>query len=148
MLTPNGYGVSKSGPRVEGATTGFSLPLIIAREGSMIRLGSYTVSTYDFDYDPLIELDTSILGGEQWRLVSLYRFHAGTVEFAAESTDEIEDTLRVEAEAFADDWVRALEDRGYADTRQAIAVILSGERVTMEDKQMDAEEEPLVRSKL
>ncbi|KAJ3164181.1 hypothetical protein HDU88_005493 [Geranomyces variabilis] len=131
----------------EGATTGFSLPLVIAREGCIIRLGSYTVSTWDVDYDPILELDTCVAGSQPWRLVSLYRFHAGTVEFPAGDNDENEANLRIEAETYADDWVRALEDRGYADTSQAMAVMLSGERGDLEDN-LDADEEALVRSKL
>ncbi|TPX57790.1 hypothetical protein PhCBS80983_g03598 [Powellomyces hirtus] len=100
----------------EGATTGFSLPLIIAREGSMVRLASYTVSTYDVDYDPVLEFEVISIN---WRIASLYRFHTGTCVFA--ETDD-----RTEADAFAAQWCEVLLERGYSDVSQGEIVWLSG----------------------
>ncbi|KAI8918486.1 hypothetical protein DFJ77DRAFT_455785 [Powellomyces hirtus] len=112
----------------EGATTGFSLPLIIAREGSMVRLASYTVSTYDVDYDPVLEFEVisinpaatiAVPALTSWRIASLYRFHTGTCVFA--ETDD-----RTEADAFAAQWCEVLLERGYSDVSQGEIVWLSG----------------------
>ncbi|KAI8815728.1 uncharacterized protein EV422DRAFT_572544 [Fimicolochytrium jonesii] len=91
-------------------STGFYLPLIIARDGPIVSLAHYTISTYDVDYDPLAEFEISApaQAPSAWRLLSVYRFHAGFLAFD-------ENGAQGEATRFVDEWVGRLRERGYME---------------------------------
>ncbi|KNC97411.1 uncharacterized protein SPPG_07335 [Spizellomyces punctatus DAOM BR117] len=96
----------------EGATA-YSRPLIIAREGPVLRLAHYTVSTYDIDYDPFVEFDMS---SSDWPVISIYRFHTGYQCFDPNGAEQDE------ARAFIKEWAEGLVERGYCDASHGVVV--------------------------
>ncbi|KAI9093009.1 hypothetical protein DFS34DRAFT_631273 [Phlyctochytrium arcticum] len=91
----------------------FSRPLVIAREGNIISLAHYTISTYDIDYDPLMEFSIpegqSLIPetGSRWQLLSIYAFHSGLWEAAGSEQESAWATERVRQ------WAEHLEEAGY-----------------------------------
>ncbi|EGF82336.1 hypothetical protein BATDEDRAFT_22722 [Batrachochytrium dendrobatidis JAM81] len=90
-------------------STSFSRPLVIAREGMIIRLAHYTVSTYDVEYDPLVEF---LVQDESWTILSIYSHGSGN--------RVVGETLTVkEADAIVTAWASRLLETGYNDPNQA-----------------------------
>lgn len=93
----------------EGACS-FSRPLVIYKKGPLVILAHYTVSTYDTDYDPLVELDA-----ETFAVISWYRFHSG-LRVVSKDLDE------TVASSMLDEWKQQLEQSGYLDSSQTCIV--------------------------
>jgi hypothetical protein len=92
-------------PRPDGIT--FSRPLVISRNNLIVQLAHYTVSTYDTDYDPILEFRVE---GDEWIPVSIYKFHTG-LKIVGEDISSDEFDLMMQ------DWKTSLDD--YADLTQA-----------------------------
>ncbi|KAH6575979.1 hypothetical protein BASA50_007048 [Batrachochytrium salamandrivorans] len=87
----------------EGSTA-FSRPLVISREGNIVRLAHYVMSTYDIEYDPLMEFAVGIDGC--WVPISVFRHWSG-LKFINK------DIPVDEATALATQWATSLLENGY-----------------------------------
>ncbi|KAJ3311006.1 hypothetical protein HDU76_003231, partial [Blyttiomyces sp. JEL0837] len=101
------------GPR-EGICA-FSKPLIIASETvrgrKFVRVAHYWADVWDIMYDPILEF--MVEPDSAWTPFSIFQHHSGYKEIAdVNLADIVELTMQ---------WTETLEERGYHDTRQAIA---------------------------
>ncbi|KAJ3407539.1 hypothetical protein HDU80_008457 [Chytriomyces hyalinus] len=98
----------------EGICT-FSKPLIIATEAShecrVVRLAHSWADVWDVTYDPLYEYVIAPAG--DWVPVNVYSTNQGGFKIF-ESTKDVEEAIE-----FSHAWANTLEERGYADVRQA-----------------------------
>jgi hypothetical protein len=93
-------------PSEEG--TSFSRPLSIISTGNNVILSHYTISTYDVDYNPLIEFRVE---GDTWIPLSIFRFFSGLrVVGETINMDEILEICK--------EWEKDLETFGYLDPSQ------------------------------
>lgn len=90
-------------------STSFSRPLSIAKQGQFISIAHYTISTYDVDYDPIVEFE---IVGNDWIPVSIFKFHSGQRLVGKTITLQ-------EANEMVKNWKNDIIDAGYADTSQA-----------------------------
>ncbi|RKO93679.1 hypothetical protein BDK51DRAFT_40584 [Blyttiomyces helicus] len=91
-------------------SAGFSLPLVLAREGSEFTLAQYSIGEWDVNYDPILVFavgSASAPPALKLSLQSVYRFHSGLRELTADSAGELE--------GYAVGKLRELVERGYCD---------------------------------
>ncbi|KAJ3274784.1 hypothetical protein HDV01_001987 [Terramyces sp. JEL0728] len=86
----------------------FSKPLIISVQPSLILAGQYTTSTYDIDYDPIIEF---VKDESSWKVQSIYKWHHGLKVVG-------KDIQQTEAQGIVQEWVNDLLERQYHSPEQ------------------------------
>ncbi|KAJ3324981.1 hypothetical protein HDV06_005570 [Boothiomyces sp. JEL0866] len=86
----------------------FSKPLVISVQPTAILAGQYTTSTYDIDYDPIIEF---VKEETFWKVQSIYKWHHGLKVVGKDISDN-------EAQEYAQDWVQDLLERQYYSPEQ------------------------------
>ncbi|KAL2915012.1 hypothetical protein HK105_205556 [Polyrhizophydium stewartii] len=110
----DGHGVWSIELHSRDGATAFGRPLVVAREGSAVRLGNYTVSTYDVEFHPLVELAAGS-GAAEWTPVSVFSHYSGFKTVPGRMPLD-------EAQRMLDDWAAQLAGAGYDDPAQAVIV--------------------------
>ncbi|KAJ3312764.1 hypothetical protein HDV04_002728 [Boothiomyces sp. JEL0838] len=107
----NGHGLPLDGCKtVEIHPIGnlFSKPLIISVQPTTLVAGQYTTSTYDIDYDPIIEF---VREESLWKVHSIYKWHNGLKIVG-------KDITKNEAQEYVQEWVQDLIERQYHSPEQ------------------------------
>ncbi|KAI8927229.1 hypothetical protein BC831DRAFT_398879 [Entophlyctis helioformis] len=98
--------------RSKDGSSAFSRPLVVARQGIVVRLAHFTVGEYDIEYNPLVEL--SIQDSGEWIPLTIFTHYTGHKTVG-------EDISLAEAQMQMDEWAAELDSNGYGDPTRAVA---------------------------
>ncbi|KAJ3194907.1 hypothetical protein HK101_001579 [Irineochytrium annulatum] len=96
------------------------LQLVIAKESDVVRIGLMFHDVWEIAFDPIVEFKINdVTEVEPWLPIAIFRPHEGQKDVTTK--EEVEGVL-----SFAREWAVTLRDRGYSDTRQALARKIGG----------------------